>query len=77
VSSIHDNKDIDIPLQWLTVNSPLPSNQELMSLATGVVGGNWQHDKLVLHLKLEQQQCRRRWVRRGVVWRERVSYRVA
>jgi len=37
---LRDNKDVDTLLQWLTVHSPLPSNQELMSLATGVVGGN-------------------------------------
>ena len=36
---LRDNKDVDTLLQWLTVHSPIPPNQELMSLATGVVGG--------------------------------------
>ena len=37
---LHDSKDVYTLLQWLTVHIPIPSNQELMSIATGVVGGN-------------------------------------
>jgi len=35
---LRDNKDVDTLLQWLTVHSPLPSNQELMSLACKTFG---------------------------------------
>jgi len=37
---LRDNKDVDTLLQLITVHSPIPSNQELMSPPTGAVGGN-------------------------------------
>ena len=35
-----NNKDLDTLLQWLNVRSPMSPNQELMLVATGVVGGS-------------------------------------
>lgn len=37
---VRDNKDVDTLLQWLNVHSPMTSNKELMSIATGVVADN-------------------------------------
>ena len=37
---LRENKDVDTFVQWLMVHSPITSNKESMSIATGVVADN-------------------------------------